>query len=406
MIRVSLPIRGVAVVLLCASAAAAQAPVSTADFSDDYPSPFTPEAIWQKAFGETFPSPDDFATPPFSSILPVRWRYETEMPPSLDTGASVDLPTFGNFVLFDSSASKDAKDGKDAKASPRLTPMPSSGAPASPMPSSGAPASPPQGSPSGGGQGSPSGGGQCSPFDGGQCSPFDGGQCAPFDGGQCAPFDGGQCSSFGAGEAFPCVPTLLPFACSPPPCHKHCRRHKCCHGGGCCSGYGGCANFCAPPCCGHKCHRKHGHCCQNNYGGYPGCGYAGCGGPGGMGGGMGCDGFMGSPCPTFFCQPCSCRKCRKHGCGHGGCGYGGYGYGGYPGFDDGFGAFMDPCCYGGCGKCHGRFHRCHGCKNAPLCYPCPCFGFAMQPCMDMDMGMGMGMMGMGMGSCSDCSMQW
>ena len=370
MVRASLPIRGVAVVLLCASAAAGQVPLPTADFSTPFLSPAPPGMLWQ------FPS----ETPAF---------YETEMPPLLDVAAETSLASFD--APAPASAPKDS--------SPRLTPTPNPSAQSTNQP-------PAQSDPvivDDGACPGAAAGGACP---GGACPGglSDGAfPCAPTDGAfPCAPSDG----------ACPCAPTLLPFACPCPPpppppcCRKCCRKHR--HG--CCGGpgYGWpcgmqcCPNFCAPPppppCC-HKCCRK--HRCHQGCGGYPGYGYGGCGYGfgGGFDGGLCCDGCMGMACPAFFCNPCPpppppcCRKCcRKHGCHQscGGYGYdGGYGFGGY---DGGYG--WGGCGYGGygyggcCGHHHGRRH-CHSCKHMPPPYPPPCFACPMMPCMDM-------------GFCSDC----
>jgi hypothetical protein len=145
-------------------------------------------------------------------------------------------------------------------------------------------------------------------------------------------------------------------------CRKHCGRNQGYGWGcdGCFGGWGedgfldGCGFGCMPPpsqkCCFHnrqRCHRQ--HCC-------------------GSGWGMDYGGYLaGGFCGDCMPPPCNCRKCqRKHRCSSG-CGYC-YGYSGW-GMDG---------CYGGgcgCGKHHGRrglFHRC--CHQQP--YP------MMMPCMD------------------------
>lgn len=320
MVRVSLPFRGVAVVLVFASAAAGQTPLSTTDFSDTFVSPLTPVLFWQSP--SAMPS---FHAPEMPSF------YETEMPPLLDMGGEASLAS------FDALAPKDSP--------PRLTPTPEAKPKEKPKE-----------------------------------------QAA-----EC-------CPEVVEEEAFPCVPTCLPFACPPPSkhtCHRCARKQRRGHhnregcGDGYEQGYGNpylgwpCGaecypGFCAPPpppahTC-RRCQRKHGH--QNCGGGYGGYGY------GAFGGCMGCDGFMGQACPAFYCPPYppqkSCRRCqRKHGhqnCG-GNPGYGGYGYGGYDYDSD-------------CGHRRGLFHR-HSCKHTPPPYPPPCFAYPMQPYMDM-------------GFCSDC----
>lgn len=331
MVRVSLPFRGVAVVLVFASAAAGQTPLPTADFSDTFFRPTQPTIFWQ------FPSEmssffdDDEASP----------LLETEMPPLAETLGETSL------ISFEAPATKD---------SPRLKPTPDAKAAAKP---NAAPAATTE-----------------------------------------------ECPEVVEEEAFPCVPTMLPFAC-PPPQQAHCRkcarrqrRHHRGHQGGCGQGYGnaygawscgfeGCSNFCAPPppapTC-RRCQRKHGH--RNN------AGYAGCAGWGAFGG-MGCEGFMGQACPSFYCNPYpqqSCRRCQRkharHNRGGSGCGYDGCGYG--AGAYDCFSPYMAPNGYGGgCGHHRrGLFHR-HSCRQqqAPYSYQAPCYGY---PTM-MDAGF-----------CSDC----
>ncbi len=354
MVRVSLPFRGAAVVLLCASAAAGQTALPATDFSDELLGAAPSMVIWQPSFGRTRLPTDDFYAPYASPIQPVAGWYETEMSPTLETGGDTDPPVSDNLASFDASTPKEDASSKDAD---RLKPTPSSA-----------------------GQGT---------------SP----QSSPLVAESCDGLLDGQSGPFIAEEEFPCAPTFLPFACPPSSWHKCRRKHRHCAHGGCGNAYfggpWGCPDFCAPSSsCGRRCHRRHRH---NNYGMCPAYGFAGCAGPWGMG----CDGFMGAACPAFFCPPpgpaCSCRRCqRKHAC-HAGCG-------GYAGFDDGYGAFDDLNCYGGgCGhhRC-GLFHRCHARRYAPP--PCPyypCYGFAMQPYMDMGMGMDMGM---DMGFCPDCSM--
>jgi hypothetical protein len=161
--------------------------------------------------------------------------------------------------------------------------------------------------------------------------------------------------------------------------------------GGC--GFGG---GCMPPqSCGHKCHRRHNRC--GGGGGY-GCAY---GGGYGGGWGMGSGGYMdggwgmgGGYCGCYMPQQSCGHRChRGHGCSNYG---GGYGYGGgylCPGWD-GYG--------GGCGRrhCGGRCHR--GCQQPYYPMMMPCMGGMMSGMgMMSDMGMmsGMGMMSdMGMTS--------
>lgn len=206
-------------------------------------------------------------------------------------------------------------------------------------------------------------------------------------------------------------------------CCSHKRRHKhgCgydgpmysgCgypYGGGCGSGYGGgygggygmgyggfmdggcggCMPYIAPPppppsppCWCHKCQRKHR--------GHQGCGYQGCGYPGwgsGYGGGwgmMGDGGFMdggfGGYCGSCAPPPppsCPCRKCqRRHGCSYG-YGYAGCGYPGWPAYpvpganqwDCGYNNCGQSSCHGGCCKRRGCWsHHGHFCHQ-PQPYP-------------------------------------
>lgn len=170
-------------------------------------------------------------------------------------------------------------------------------------------------------------------------------------------------------------------------------------------GMGGCPGCYGPApyqgCCSHKSRHKHGCGCGPMY---PGCGYpygGGCGSGygGGYGGGygsgcgMGYGGFMDGGCgdcmpyiappPPPPPPPCWCHKCqRKHGCGHQGCGYPGYGYGGWgSGYGGGYGGgwgmmgndgFMD----GGFGGCCAPYApppmpscSCHKCQRKHGCSP-------------------------------------
>lgn len=254
----------------------------------------------------------------------------------------------------------------------------------------------------------------------------------------------------------PEVATFLPYACPPPPPHKHrlfhrhhdnedgaygsecgnpylgwpcdmgncynpspysyqakcCAGHKWFHKHGCAannapaytgchfpcgSGYGGgfidgdcwggCAPYLAPPppppCHCRKCQRKHAH---GQQGGYPGYGS-----PYGDYGSMGNDGFMdGGFCDgcSAFAPPlppqCHCRKCqRKRGYGYEGCGYPSWPAYPVPGAN-----VVDDCYNGysnangcGCGKHHYLFGRCHHHKQQPYPY---CAYPQMMPCMDVE----------------------
>jgi hypothetical protein len=178
--------------------------------------------------------------------------------------------------------------------------------------------------------------------------------CQPYGGGYGGGWnmwggDGFMDGSYGCGG---CFVHCLPLQCCCQKCHKHCRK-SCCG----CAGYGG-----------------------YPYGGGWGMGYGGWDG--------GCGGCCMPP------PPC-CRKCHhKHGCSYG-CGYPGYGYPGWGGcgMASVYAACNVPCCEP-CYKhhCFGRHHRCHGCQQP---YPyCP--GPMMMPCMGCD-GYGLGGGGFGMG---------
>ena len=176
---------------------------------------------------------------------------------------------------------------------------------------------------------------------------------------------------------------------------------------------GGCMPYLAPPppppppCFCHKCQRKYG--CGHHGGGYPGYGSPWGGGYGGYGGGyggMGYGGFMDGCCggwgPPQPPPPPPCHKClRKHGYSYG-YGYPGCGYPSWPAYpvpganmvDGGYNGFMDPNCFG-CGKhqhCHGLFHRlCGGHHTPPYPYyayprPMPCMMEAEPCCMDCGCG--------------------
>jgi len=173
-------------------------------------------------------------------------------------------------------------------------------------------------------------------------------------------------------------------------------------------------------CCGRHCGRQHGRGCPDYgfpYGGGYGGGWNMTCGDGFMEGGCGFGGYM--PPPQ---QGCGCRRCQRHhqqqGCGNQGYGYpygGGYGggwgmgYGGYTGggFCGGCMPYMPPPQQGcGCRKCqrhhqqqgysygygcpgwsvnegtgcgrHSRFHRHRGCSQPSYPnYPYP----MMMPCM-------------------------
>ncbi len=275
---------------------------------------------------------------------------------------------------------------------------------------------------------------------GGQCDGalLGDGQCeGGLLGGGCGE---GLCGGCGLEGMCPTVPNMLPFACSPPPpgcrkCHRKC-GHK--HGGGCGNAYlnwpcsppcfycspcnegcrkhrcghrhcGGCGNYgygdgwgmdcgCwAPsPSCGHKCHRHHKHCggCAaygkpcGGYGGGWGMGYAGGWDMGCCGGwGTGLDGGWGMDCGCWMPPPSCGHKChRRHGCSHS-C-YSGYGYPGWDGCGCGYG-FDD-----GCGKHHrGRCHR--GCQQA-------CYYPMIMPCMGTWSGFGCDSFGAGGVLAGDC----
>lgn len=245
----------------------------------------------------------------------------------------------------------------------------------------------------------------------------------------------GQGQGYGGGYGnpylnWPSCPAWCFYGAPLVPCeggcgHRRHQKHGCGHGGcanqgygspygyGCWAGWnamggdgcldegccGGCMPFMAPPpqqqCHCHKCQRKHGHG-NSGYGGYPyGGGYGG-------GWGMGYGGFMGEgwcgDCMPYMAPPppqqqCHCRKCqRKHhgssneygyggGYGYGGCGSGGCGYPGWAGDGEG---------QGGCGKQrHGLFHHSRHCQQPP---PYPGYGYPMM----------MSCMG-GEPFCSDCA---
>ncbi len=173
--------------------------------------------------------------------------------------------------------------------------------------------------------------------------------------------------------------------------------------GGCC---GACTPYIAPPppppqCHCRKCQRKHG--CGNqgwggSYGGYGGygSGYGGGYGGWGMGSGGFLDGGFGGGCCAPYMPPppqpqCHCRRCqRKHGCSSG-YGYAGSGYPGWPNYpvpganmvDGGYNGFADPNCFS-CGKQHGHglFHRC---RSGHHTQPYPYYAYPrMMPCMQME----------------------
>lgn len=140
-------------------------------------------------------------------------------------------------------------------------------------------------------------------------------------------------------------------------------------GGGFCGAWTPCM---PPPTCGcRKCQRHHHNRCGGGGGGY-GYGYGG-------GWGMGYGGYMeGGFCGCYMPQPCNCHRCRRHGCSSG------YGYGG------GYGC--------GCSRHHfgGRCHR--GCQQPyyPMMMPCTGMMSGMGMMSDMGMMSGTGMMsGMG-----------
>jgi hypothetical protein len=197
---------------------------------------------------------------------------------------------------------------------------------------------------------------------------------------------GGCGCGYGAGYGnpylgWPCCPAWCFYGAPLVPGNQGCcgrgrcwRKHSCGCGYGYpyCDGYGGWdmgydgfadGGFCGcymppPPCSCRKCQRHNRHCCGYgygySYGGWMDGGFCGC--------------YMPPPPP-----PCCCRRCqRKHGCS--------YGYG-YPGWDDCYGG-MYPyygCGYG-CGRHHGGlFQRRRCCQPPPYPYcPAP----MMMPCMD------------------------
>jgi hypothetical protein len=264
------------------------------------------------------------------------------------------------------------------------------------------------------------------------CLPFDGPAaptCLPF---ACPPpppcscrkcqrrLKHAHCGNYGPGCGNPYLgwPGGCPGDCGPsansyPGCGSRGCRHK--HGcgspwgggyGGSCGGYGGgCGmmgcdgfmdgGFCGscmpymapppppppPPCFCRKCQRKHGGC--GAYGSPWGGGYGcGCDGYGGMGcGGFmdGCFGGCNAPPP-----PPPCHRClRKHGCSYG-YGYAGCGYPCWPAYPVPGANMVD----GGCNQGHGLFHRCRGHHHTPpypyYAYPpaMPCMMEAEPWCMD------------------------
>jgi hypothetical protein len=118
--------------------------------------------------------------------------------------------------------------------------------------------------------------------------------------------------------------------------------------------------FCAPPqpsCHGHKCRHNCGAGWTND-GYYAGCSSASWGCCGGFGG---CGGCVPPPPPP----QCLGHKCHRKHCAQN-CSWANNGYPGWPAYpvpganqwDDGYGAFTDPNCYGGGGK-----HCCPCCKH-------------------------------------------
>jgi hypothetical protein len=394
MVRVPLPFRGVAVLLLAASTVVGQTPEPPAELLPlDSVAPTTPNFLREFSADPRHPLLALMVDGELSSLEPAQAQDSSKIKPQAKSSSAAPKTDTSEGVIVD--------DGQF-----------------------------------GGQLGGQLGGGQ---LGGGQLSGglLGDGQC---DGGLLGGgFGGGMCGGCGQETMGPMAPNMLPFACAPPPCccrkcqrrcgHKHCggcgsgggcgnaylnwpscppcfycspcnagcHKHRCGrrHCGGCGNyGYGGgwdmgcdgwgmdCGCWMPAPSCGHKCHRRHKHC-----GGYPCCGgYGGGGWDMGCGGGwdMGYGGGWGMDCGCWMPPPCSGHKChRRHGCSN--CCYGGYGYSGWDGCGYGYGC--------GCGRHHRS--RCHrGCQQL-CCYP------MMTPCMGMSSGMGM-CSGMGMMSGMGC----
>jgi hypothetical protein len=369
MVRVPLPFRGVAVLLLAASTVVGQTPEPPA------------ELLSLDAMGPN--TPPDFLR---------EFSADTRHP-------LLSLMVDGELASLDAAPAQD---------SAKLKPTPKSSAtPAKTAPSAGASvqSAPVDGCPDGGLLDGGQGGcllGDCSgenlcptmpnllPF---ACAP------PPCSCHKCRRKCGhSNCGNNGYG--WDCGNPYLNFSsCGGCGC-RHCRHKHGCGSQGCGYSYGGgygdgswgdgcacggCFVHCEPlRCCCHRGHKHNKGCC-------------GCGGYGGGGWGMGYGGWDGGFCGGCMPPPAPCchRKCHhKHGC-YSGCGYSGYGYPGWGGcgMASVYAACNVPCCEPCKHHCFRRHHRCHGCQQPyPMMTPCMgCDGFGMGG------GWGMGYDGSGTG---------
>ncbi len=329
MVRVRLPLLGVAAVLLAASTAPAQAPGPVVYPSGLHVIVVTPEISWSSAV-----EPADFLERLLSGDNQLV-SYEADLPK--DDGRIKPAPKQTAEPPSQCPADCPCETAVEFEAFPTFCCLPF--APPPPPPPSGhkccfrrnkccnhggcghANGNPYLGWPSCGMQGCASG--FCSsPYAQQGCSGHlchRGQACAPSYPGcgypclMCCPMPwggmgGGCCNNDGCFGY--CPP---PYSCAAPSCHKCCRKHRCAHNDS--------------PCC-------------------PRCGY------------------------PSYCSPT---------------GSWGYPVGGWSTANDGWNGFTDPNCLPSKHHCCGLLHRCFSCKHqAPPPCPYPCWQPMCQPCMSMD----------------------